>query len=101
MRAIRFAEYGFFERSCQSLLSLFPRKQRVNKREKETGKAMKNWGETEERDIPTELSAMMPWALMRAAAVEVDMVALEPKKRRKNEMVGETRRDVKFWCVFC
>lgn len=42
---------------------------------------------------------MMPWALVRAAAVVVDMVALEPKKRRRNEMVGEKRRDVKVWGV--
>lgn len=63
-------------------------------------KDVRRKGGREEGDIPTELSSMMPWALVRAAAVVEDMVALEPKKRRRNEMVGETRRDVKVWSVF-
>lgn len=39
--------------------------------------------------LPTALSSMMPWALVRAAAEAADMLAFEPKKRRRNEMVSE------------
>lgn len=60
-------------------------------REKETESVT---GRERKEAVPTTLSSMMPWALVRAAAVAVDMVALEPKMRRKNEMVGERRRDV-------
>lgn len=56
----------------------------VSQGEIETERTMEGGGGT----LPTGLSSMMPWALVRAAA---DIVALEWKTRRRNEMVGEGR----------
>lgn len=62
---------------------------KVSRREMDTERTMEGGGGT----LPTGLSSMMPWALVRAAVVAADMVALDGKKRRRNEMVGDRRGD--------
>lgn len=57
----------------------------VSQGEMETERMMERGGGT----LPTGLSSMMPSALVRAAALTADMSALDRKKRRRNEMVGD------------
>ena len=40
------------------------------------------------RDVPTALSSMIPWALVFAADMATGLTR-DPKRRRRNEMVGK------------
>lgn len=98
MGAPGFAEYGCL--SCESMLSFLPREQYGFRREKKTERAMEERCGESRGALPTALSSIMPWALVRAAAVAPDILALEPKKRRRNEIVGERRGDKRLG-AFC
>ena len=53
------------------------------------GKLFERWT----RDVPTALSSMMPCALVFAADIAAGLT-LEPKKRRRKEILGDLKRDL-------